>query len=707
MKSETQSEAKTLSVVAPFKGDALSLSKLFGDKYSIQLHPDLKSLAGALGAGTGLVILTEESLLGGVATLDAALEQQPSWSDIPIILLASNNGRSGRDTEIARRRLPPSAGYVVVLERPLSSASLVSAVDAAWGSRQRQFDMRDRLADLAEERGRLRILLENVPVGICFMDGQGRAVISNSLYRQYIPHQVIPSKEPNAASRWVSLDPSGRRLSADQFPGARALRGEQANNVDFCHSQDDGSESWMRVSAVPLYDDDRQIIGAASVVLDINEEKQAELSLRRFSEELEVQVQARTRELNSAMQQLKTESDERARAEDQLRQSLKMEAVGQLTGGIAHDFNNMLTGVISALDLIKMRMASGRTDDIERFMDAANTSAQRAASLTQRLLAFSRRQPLDAKPVAINQLVSALRDLLQRTVSEQITLTLELCEADPWICVDANQLENAILNLTINARDAMPGGGALVVRTRVLPSDESLHPRSAAAVSQVCIEVQDTGCGIPESVMSKVVEPFFTTKPIGQGTGLGLSMVYGFAQQSHGRLLIDSLAGQGTTVSMRLPEHARTEPSEEPSQPVAISGHGQSILLVEDDDSVRLINREVLEELGYRVCVARDGDEALHCFRTMERVDLLVTDVGLPGMNGRQLAEVIQQLDPRLPVLFLTGYAESAMDQGGFLGPYMQLLTKPFTLDVLAERVATMLLHRRLEAGLDPNRQTG
>ena len=703
--SESQSEAKTLLVVAPFKGDALSLSNLFADKYSIQLHPDLKSLAGALGAGTGLVILTEESLLGGVAALGAALDQQPSWSDIPIILLASNNGRSGRDTEIARRRLPTSAGYVVVLERPLSSASLISAVDAAWGSRQRQFDMRDRLADLAEERGRLRILLENVPVGICFMDGQGQAVISNPLYRQYIPHEVIPSREPDAASRWVSLDSSGRRLSAAEFPGSRALRGEQANNVDFCHRLDDGSESWLRVSAVPLYGDDRQIIGAASVVLDINEEKQAELSLRRFNEELEVQVQARTRELNAAMQRLETESDERARAEDQLRQSLKMEAVGQLTGGIAHDFNNMLTGVISALDLIKMRLASGRTDDIHRFMDTANSSAQRAASLTQRLLAFARRQPLDAKPVSINQLVSALKDLLQRTVSEQIALTLDLCEADPWVCVDANQLENAILNLTINARDAMPGGGALTVRTLVLQGEQLPHQSDSRAVQQVCIEVQDTGYGIPESVMSKVVEPFFTTKPIGQGTGLGLSMVYGFAQQSNGHLRIDSLAGQGTTVSMRLPEHARTEPGAALSQPAAISGNGQSILLVEDDDSVRMINQEVLEELGYRVSVARDGDEALKRFRTLDRVDLLVTDVGLPGMNGRQLAEVIQQMKPRLPVLFLTGYAESARDQSGFLGPHMQLLTKPFTLDVLAERVATMLLPQERASHLDPDRQ--
>lgn len=687
MISERQPEAKTLSIVAPFKGDALSLNKLFAGKYHVRIHETLYSLANDLGAGTGLVILTEESLLGGVVPLDEALQQQPSWSDIPIILLASNNGRSGRDTEVARHRLPSSAGYVIVLERPLSSASLLSAVDAAWGSRERQFEMRDRLAELAEERGRLKILLENVPVGICFMDGQGSPIISNPLYREYVPGPVIPSMQPDSTSRWIKLDATGNPLPPDMFPGARALRGEQATGMDFCHKREDGSESWMRISAVPLYDEGRAIIGAASVVLDINEEKQAELSLRRFNEELEIQVQARTRELNTAIEQLRKESDERARAEEQLRQALKMEAVGQLTGGIAHDFNNMLTGVISALDLIKMRLAKGRTDDVERFMEAANSSAQRAASLTQRLLAFSRRQPLDAKPLSINRLASALKDLLHRTVSEQISLRLDLCAEDPWVHVDANQLENAILNLVINARDAMPRGGTLLIRTRHEPAKNA----ESGETGMVCIDVQDTGYGIPENVQDKVMEPFFTTKPIGQGTGLGLSMVYGFAQQSHGRLIIDSTPGNGTCVTICLPENAPSSNATPPPARVAVAGQGQSILLVEDDDSVRLINQEVLQELGYQVTVAVDAEDALQRFKQLPGLDLLVTDVGLPGMNGRQLAEVVQQMQPGTPVLFLTGYAESAMDQADFLGPHMQLLTKPFTLGVLASRVAGML----------------
>ncbi|RMR09580.1 hybrid sensor histidine kinase/response regulator [Pseudomonas syringae group genomosp. 7] len=685
MTTEQLSESKTLLIVAPFKGDAISLGKLFGDLYPHQTHHDLTSLSTALGESTGLVILTEESLSGDVLSLGKALDLQPAWSEIPIILLASNKGRSGRDTEMARRRLPKSAGHVIVLERPLSSASLLSAIAAAWRARERQFEMRQSLTQLAEERTRLQILLENIPVGVCFMDTQGTSLVSNPLYRQYVPDDVIPSRHPDGAARWVGLDTLGKRLEPAMFPGARALRGDAATGVDFYHRQEGGRESWMRVSAVPLYDEKQYIIGAASVIVDINDEKQAELNLRRFNEELEVQVEARTQELNAAVEQLKAESEERARAEEQLRQSLKMEAVGQLTGGIAHDFNNMLTGVIGSLDLIKLRMAKGRLEGVERFMDAALISAQRAASLTHRLLAFSRRQSLDEKALSVNQLINALADLLQKTVTEKVIIKFDLSAEDPWIFADANQLENAVLNLVINARDAMPHGGGLIIATRVEQGTQDHSSR------HVCVQVRDTGCGIPKDMLDKVTEPFFTTKPIGQGTGLGLSMVYGFANQSNGRLSIDSTVGSGTTVSICLPEHKEVKSDQPLTSSKFSTGQGQSILLVEDDDSVRLINQEVLEELGYRVHVARDGEEALRVFDDLEKIDLLLTDVGLPGMNGRQLAEILQQFRPRLPVLFLTGYAEGALARADFLGPYMQLLTKPFTLESLAVTVASML----------------
>jgi signal transduction histidine kinase/ActR/RegA family two-component response regulator len=683
--TERFSEGRNLLVVAPFQGDAIALRKLFGQTYPIEVHSDLHSLSAAVGESTGLVILTEESLSGEVLSLGAALDLQPRWSEIPIILLASNKSRSGRDTEIARRRLPKSAGHVVVLERPISSASLLSATAAAWRSRMRQFEMRESIEQLAEERRRLHILLENIPVGVCFMDTQGTSLVSNPLYRRYVPGGIIPSRQPEVATMWVGLDAHGRQLEPDMFPGARALRGDPVAGLDFYHRLNDGTESWMRVSAVPLYDEKQSIIGAAAVIVDINEEKQAELTLRRFNEELEIQVEARTRQLNAAVEQLKAESEERARAEEQLRQSLKMEAVGQLTGGIAHDFNNMLTGVISALDLVKLRMNKGRLDGIDRFMDAAQSSAQRAASLTHRLLAFSRRQSLHPKAVSVNELIRSLADLLKRTVTENIVLKIELSVGQPLIFVDSNQLENAVLNLVINARDAMPDGGELTIATFIDAGT------GTSSFQQVCLQIRDTGYGIPEDLLHKVTEPFFTTKPIGQGTGLGLSMVYGFAKQSNGRLSIESKTGAGTVVSIFLPEHQGIG-EDQPSAALQVTaGQGQTILLVEDDDSVRLINQEVLKELGYRVYEARSGEEALKVYNDLQKVDLLLTDVGLPGMNGRQLAEILQQRKPRLPVLFLTGYAEGAMVRADFLGPFMQLLTKPLALDVLASRVAEMI----------------
>ena len=687
-----QQGIRSLLIAAPYKGGSASLNKLFSPTYPVRAHGDLSSLARAIGPETGLIMLTEEALRQGTSELALALEQQPAWSEIPIILLASNQGRSGRDSAVVRNRLPDSAGHVVVMERPLSSASLISAVTAAWRARDRQFEMRDRLAELAEERSRLSTLLENIPVGVCFMDEQGSAVISNRLYRQSLPGEQPPSASAAAVSAWVGYANDGTPLEPHMAPGARALRGETVTGVTFARTSPGGDTSWMRVCAAPLHGEARTIQGAACVFADINEEKQAELSLRRFNEELEVQVQARTQALNEAMERLRIESDERAQAEEQLRQSLKMEAVGQLTGGIAHDFNNMLTGVIGAIDLIRLRLADGRIDGVDRYMDAAHSSAQRAAALTQRLLAFSRRQPLEARPLAVNPLVRSLHDLLRRSVTEQIEVRLELCDDDPWISADENQLENALLNLVINSRDAMPEGGVLTISTAL--RRDALTDRGLAnddTAEHVCIEVRDTGVGIPERLLDKILDPFFTTKPIGQGTGLGLSMVYGFARQSGGTLSVESSVGKGTSVSICLPSHVKAAPTRRLADEVPAAGSGQTILLVEDDESVRLINQQLLTELGYRVISARESTEALQRIDRIDPLDLLITDVGLPGMNGRQLAEVIQQRKPGLPVLFLTGYAEGAIDSAGFLGSDMQLLTKPFTVEALARQVTRMM----------------
>lgn len=382
-----------------------------------------------------------------------------------------------------------------------------------------------------------------------------------------------------------------------------------------------------------------------------------------------------------------------AKTEEALRQAQKMEAVGQLTGGIAHDFNNMLTGVIGSLDLIQRNLASGRTDRVERYIDAATTSAQRAAALTARLLAFGRRQSLDLQPTDANTLVSGMEDLLQRTLGEQIALEAHLATNAWAACTDANQLESALLNLCINARDAMPDGGKLTVETRNEHLDER-YAREHAELEPgdyVSLSVSDTGIGMSAATLEKVFEPFFTTKPVGQGTGLGLSMIYGFASQSGGHVRIYSELGQGTTVKLYVPRYrGEVEVGGDQASDTPL-GSGETVMIVEDDPSVRLIVLEVLEELGYTAIEAIDGRSAIPILQSNRRIDLLVSDVGLPGMNGRQLAEVARETRPDLRVLFITGYAQNAAVRGGFLDHGMDMMTKPFAIDALATKIQQML----------------
>lgn len=387
---------------------------------------------------------------------------------------------------------------------------------------------------------------------------------------------------------------------------------------------------------------------------------------------------------------------ERKELEDQLRQSQKMEAVGQLTGGLAHDFNNMLTGIIGGLDLAQRRMKAGRAEDAYRFMDAAIASAERAAALTHRLLAFSRRQSLDPQPVDIGALTASMEDLLRRTLGEGIELSV-VHAPDLWRArADANQLESAILNLAINARDAMPDGGKLTIAAENLTLDQPRRQGrdELASGDYVVLSVRDTGAGIPESIRAKVFDPFFTTKPIGQGTGLGLSMIYGFVRQSGGSVAIDSEPGQGTTVKLYLPrllQDAQAEALVQAADAKVAAGAGETVLVVEDDPQVRMLISSVLEDLGYAPLVAADGAEAFAVVEGGRKIDLLITDVGLPGLNGRQLAEMIRKLRPALPVLFVTGYAPAAAVRSEFLERGMRMISKPFAIDLLARTLREML----------------
>jgi PAS domain S-box-containing protein len=389
-----------------------------------------------------------------------------------------------------------------------------------------------------------------------------------------------------------------------------------------------------------------------------------------------------------------------ARAEELLRQSQKMEAVGQLTGGIAHDFNNLLAAISGSLDMLQRRVESGRTDGLQRYTTAAMTAAQRAASLTQRLLAFARRQPLDPRRVDGNRLIADMEDLLRRTLGPGIDLEIVLAGGLwPTLC-DTNQLESAILNLAINARDAMPDGGRLTIETGNAVLDEAYARSQGGEVRTghyVMVSITDTGIGMTPEIMARVFDPFFTTKAIGQGTGLGLSMLYGFVKQSEGHVRVHSEPGQGTTFRLYLPRRwggldSAAESVATTAASPAAAGTGQTVLVVDDEPTVRMLVTETLQDLGYAVLEAGDGSVALTILEGPARIDLLVSDVGLPGLNGRQLAEAARRLRPGLRVLFITGYAHhAAIGHGSLLEPGMEIITKPFALDALAAKIREMI----------------
>jgi PAS domain S-box-containing protein len=393
------------------------------------------------------------------------------------------------------------------------------------------------------------------------------------------------------------------------------------------------------------------------------------------------------------------ETTRQRRTEEALRQAQKMEAVGQLTGGIAHDFNNLLAGISGSLELMQTRIGQGRFADLDRYMTVAQGAAKRAAALTHRLLAFSRRQTLDPKPTNVNRLVADMEELIRRSIGPQITLEV-VGAGGAWpALIDPSQLENALLNLCINARDAMPEGGRIVIETANKWLDEHgarSHDLSPGQYLSVC--VTDTGTGMSPDLVAKVFEPFFTTKPVGQGTGLGLSMVYGFARQSGGQVRIYSEVGQGTTVCLYLPRHYGATDEDDVSIHITDAVRAErdeTVLIVDDEPSVRMLVTEVLEDLGYRAIEAADSASGLKVLQSNVRIDLLVTDVGLPGgMNGRQMADAGRERRPNLRVLFITGYAENSVIGNGRLEPGMQVMTKPFAMEALAVRIKDLIASR-------------
>ncbi|MDQ0740494.1 response regulator [Pseudomonas sp. W4I3] len=388
--------------------------------------------------------------------------------------------------------------------------------------------------------------------------------------------------------------------------------------------------------------------------------------------------------LDSVSNQLADAVAERERTEEKLLQAQKIDAIGKLTGGIAHDFNNLLTGIVTGLELIKKRTEDGRPEKVLAYADAALGSAKSAATLTQRLLAFARQQPLDTRPTDVNRHVRSFEELVRRTIGKRIGLKLELTSRSTVAMVDAGQLESAVLNLVINARDALPEGGNIWIRTfEAYSSGDS----RLADGPYIALAVRDDGVGIEHSVISKVFDPFFTTKPIGKGTGLGLSTIHGFTRQSGGDVKIRSVIGQGTEVTLMLPA-AIDQPVTAPQKQQDVElGQGEHVLIVEDTASVRMFVEEVLVDAGYRCTQVADVTTALSAMERDGSIDLLLTDVGMAEMNGRQLAHLARVGRPDLPVLFMTGYAENALNRQDILDEGMDMIMKPFEISVFLIKV--------------------
>jgi PAS domain S-box-containing protein len=478
---------------------------------------------------------------------------------------------------------------------------------------------------------------------------------------------------------WAPLHPEDIEKATTLW--REALDSGKPYTMEYRIRRHDGMFRWHVTRAIPVRSQDGGISYWIGTSADIHDQKSSEQALADLNATLEKQVQERTAELLAA--------------EATLRQSQKMEAVGQLTGGLAHDFNNLLTGIIGSLELMSNRLDQGKVGEIGRYLHIAQGAAQRAAALTHRLLAFSRRQTLDPRPTDINQLVHGMDELIRRTVGPAVMVEIN-CSSGLWtVLADQNQLENALLNLCINSRDAMPDGGHLVIETQNRRLDDTeLKTLDLAAAEYVVLSVCDTGTGMTPDVIANAFDPFFTTKPIGEGTGLGLSMVYGFARQSGGQARIYSEPGKGTKVCLHLPRYLGEDEVTEPAAgaPRAQRGDGETVLVVDDEASVRMLVREALEELGYTVLEAGAGSSGLQIIGSSRQLDLLVTDVGLPGgMNGRQLADAALLQRPDLKVLFITGYADSAIIGDNRLRSGMHILTKPFSIETLAQKVSDII----------------
>ncbi len=548
--------------------------------------------------------------------------------------------------------------------------------------------------ELEAERNSLKRMFNQAPGFIAMVSGpEHRFTIVNEAYRALVAGRDVVGR--TVAEALPELVEQGFVGLLDQVYASGEPYVGHRERVNLQESRDGAlNERYLDFIYQPIVADDGVTTGIFVQGHDVTEQHETEVAIRAEIAERRRAEEALQLLNNTLEQRVLDEVHARSKVEEQLRQVHKMEAVGQLTGGIAHDFNNMLAVVMGGLSLLQRKLARGETD-VERFVEAAMDGAQRAAALTQRLLAFSRQQALSPEPLLLNKLVAGMSELLERTLGEHVKVETALAAGLWRIKADPAQLENAILNLAVNARDAMPGGGRLTIETQNAFLDDAYARDYAIAAGQyVLIAVADTGAGMPAEVIAKAFDPFFTTKGAGKGTGLGLSQVYGFVRQSGGHVKIYSEPGVGTSVKIYLPRLYGEAAATEQTKRLANIHRGvrsEIILVVEDDERVRAVSVEALSELGYGVVEASSPSQALRMLDEGQEVTLLFTDVVMPDMSGRQLADRVRAKRPTLKVLYTTGYTPNAIVHNGMLDPGTNLLTKPFSIEELAGKIRKIL----------------
>ncbi|WP_349631529.1 ATP-binding protein [Bradyrhizobium tropiciagri] len=651
--------------------------------YYANICGDLAELELQLASGAGLAIIADEAVRhADLSGLTRWLNEQPSWSDFPIVLMSEGGGPE-RNPEAAR--LGRALGNVTYIERPFHPMTLASLVAAAVRGRRRQYETRSILEDLTESEGLLQTALNAGHLGaleIHLPDFELEASPTCKRFFGRTPGDPLTYQELVDA---VHPDDRTRRSEAVEH----TLRTGKDYKIEYRNTWPDGSQHWVDVRARAVRAQDGSITSLVGVCSDITARKTAEIEREALVAQLAAERTALA-ELTATLEQrveqrtadLMKEVAARERAQEQLRHAQKMEAIGQLTGGVAHDFNNLLIAVMGNLDLLRKRMP----DDprLHRLVDGAQQGAERGAALTQRLLAFARQQDLRAVPVDLGALLRDMSNLLERSLGPRIALRLDIPEQLPPAHVDTNQLELAVLNLAINARDAMPDGGSIDIRLAPLrvKNDPALQ-----AGNYLKLSVVDTGTGMSPEVLKRAIEPFFSSKPLGKGTGLGLSMVHGLAVQLGGALQLASTPGKGTTATLVLPV-ATAAPELEGRLPAAqIVRRTAVILLVDDDPLIAMSTTEMLEDLGHRVIGANSGPHALDILRSGQEIDLMMTDHMMPGMTGLELAAASRELRPQLRVLLATGYAE--MPDG--IQVDLPRLAKPYHQDQLRARLDQLL----------------